>query len=110
MYRLDTAYELGRRSKSLLKRKEFITREFPVVAIEEGIGNWAGAAKRMTLRNDDGTTFGAGIRGSYSEGVKLLAETVGPNATATVRYFMLSPDGVPRFPVVIDYHPNGRKD
>lgn len=113
MYRLDKPYELGRRSKSLLKRKEFITEEYPVHAIEVGNGNWAGAAKRMTLVLPDGRLFGAGIRGSYAAGVKLLADwqagkAVG--AVATVRYFMLSPDGVPRFPVVIDYHPEGRND
>ncbi len=119
MFRLDAPYELGRRSKSLLKRKDFITEEFKVVSIEEGNGNWAGAAKRMTLRNnlkgvakgdELGMTFGAGIRGSYKEMAALLGDEVGPNAVATLRYFMRSPDGVPRFPVVIDYHPNGRKD
>lgn len=117
MYRLDTAYELGRRSKSLLKRKEFITKEFRVGAIEEGNGNWAGAAKRMTLFLDDKEVvrFGAGIRGSYDKGVQLLKDwndnpSWWPTATATVRFFMLSPDGVPRFPVVVDFQPNGRVD
>jgi len=110
MYRLDAPYELGRRSKNLLKRKQFITREFPLLRLEEGQGNWAGAAKRAVLRNDDGKEFGAGIRGSYAAGVKLLDLILTDKAEATVRYFMLSPDGVPRFPVVIDIHPEGRKD
>lgn len=115
MYRLDAPYELGRRSKSLLKRKEFLTKEFRVLAVEPGVGNWAGAAKRLTLANDDGTPFGSGIRGSFKEMAKLLADwEANPQwwdtATATCRYFMLSPDGVPRFPVVIDFQPEGRQD
>lgn len=116
MYRLDKPYEIGRRSKALLKRKDFLTEEFRVVAVEEGNGNWAGAAKRMVLENDKAPgRFGAGIRGTYAAGVKLLADwNDNPDwwrtATATVRFFMRSPDGVPRFPVVVDFQPNGRKD
>jgi DNA ligase-1 len=114
-------YELGRRSKGLLKMKEFITEEFEISSIEEGNGNWAGAAKRMTLRNnlpafepfitDDVPTFGAGIRGSYAELSKLLGTPIIQGVSvATVRFFMRSPDGIPRFPVVVDYHLTGRKD
>ena len=38
----DGEYETGKRSKNLLKRKEFIDTEFKVLRIEEGVGNWAG--------------------------------------------------------------------
>jgi hypothetical protein len=31
-------------------------------------------------------------------------------AQATVRFFEYTPDGVPRFPVVIDFHQNERAD
>jgi DNA ligase-1 len=110
MVRIDGPYE-QKRSKLLLKRKEFMTREYRVKEFVEGNGNWAGAAKRATLINDDGSEFGAGIKGSYPKGVELL---MGPKPTersvATCRFFCLSPDGVPRFPVVVDYHPNGRSD
>lgn len=107
MFRLDKPYEVGRRSKSLLKRKEFLTDEFEIVAIEPGNGNWAGLAKRVTLKLPDGRTFGAGIRGSAERAKQLLSEQY---AEATVRFFCLSPDGVPRFPVVIDFHEEGRRD
>ena len=40
----DSPYE-GKRSKNLIKHKEFEDAEFEVVAIEEGLGNWAGYAK-----------------------------------------------------------------
>ena len=115
IFRLDNVYEIGRRSKFLLKRKDFMTSEFKVLAVEEGKGNWAGAAKRMVLLNDEGDvpTFGAGIRGSYAALQQMLADYgagVPTTAVATVRYFGRSPDGVPRFPVVIDFHPKGRID
>jgi DNA ligase-1 len=111
-------YEIGRRSKGLLKMKDFITEEFRVMSIEAGTGNWAGAAKRMSLINNEGfpqDVFGAGIRGSYAKNKALLADWQAhpewwPTATATVRFFMRSPDGVPRFPVVVDFQPEGRKD
>jgi len=108
--RLDSPYEIGRRSKSLLKRKEFITREYPLLRLEEGNGNWAGAVKRAILRNDDGKEFGAGLRGSYDQLKKLLNVEVGDRAQVTLRFFQLTPDGVPRFPVVIDIHLDGRND
>jgi len=105
-------YELGRRSKGLLKMKDFITKEFKLLRLEEGKGNWAGAIKRAILQNDGGECgeFGAGIRGSYAAGKALMGAVVTDKSTATVRYFMRSPDGVPRFPVVVDIQLEGRND
>lgn len=110
MYRLDEPYQLGKRSTYLLKRKDFMTEEFPLRGLEEGNGNWAGAVKRAVF---DG--FAAGIRGSYVDMVKLMSkcnagEIDFSKAEATVRFFGRSPDGVPRFPVVVDLHLQGRKD
>ena len=48
---------------------------FEVVAIEEGQGNWAGVAKRVTCRLPDGRTFGAGIKGTRERGIDLLNES-----------------------------------
>ena len=107
MIRQDTAYE-NKRSKNLLKRKEFITEEYQVVEVHEGQGNWAGYAKRLTLKMADGTTFSSGIRGSQAKLKELLEN---PNIDwATCRYFELSNDGVPRFPVTIDYGVGQRDD
>ena len=52
MVRNNTVYE-NKRSKNLLKRKEFITEEFDVIEVLEGSGNWAGYAKHFVLT--DGT-------------------------------------------------------
>src|SRR3546814_12314723 len=72
IWRADAAYE-QKRSKALRKRKEFVDDEFELVALEEGLGNWSGMAKRAICRLPDGRTFGAGIKGSQErarEGVE----------------------------------------
>jgi len=107
MVRLNAPYEAGKRSKSLLKRKEFQDAEFPVVRLEEGNGNWAGYAKRAVLRLPDGREFGAGIKGSQEFTKGLLAKP--SPKTATIRYFALTPDGIPRFPVAVAFF-EGERD
>lgn len=149
----DAPYEADKRSKNLLKRKEFITAEFPLLRIEEGQGNWAGFAKRIVFRLPDGRECGAGLRGTQDFARDLLekakiwgvsaavadapvidvptladtpadiearSEPPAPLGThevvavngplVTIRHFKLTPDGVPRFPVAIDFHPEGRRD
>ena len=108
MIRQDTPYEF-KRTKNLLKRKEFITEEYKVVEIQEGNGNWAGYAKRFILELTDGTQFSSGVRGSQDKLAELLKNKDSVN-WATCRYFELSNDGVPRFPVVIDYGTGERDD
>ena len=108
MIRQDTPYQF-KRTKNLLKRKEFITEEYKVVEIQEGNGNWAGYAKRFILELADGTQFSSGVRGSQSKLAELLKTKDSVN-WATCRYFELSNDGVPRFPVVIDYGTGTRQD
>jgi DNA ligase-1 len=100
MIRLDAPYE-QKRSKHLLKRKEFQDAEFEVIQIEEGQGNWSGVAKAVRCRLPDGRVFGAGIRGTRERAAELLHET---HKVVTVRFFALTPDGIPRFPVVTKFH------
>lgn len=102
MVRIDGVPYMTNRSASLLKRKEFLTDEFRVLRVEEGQGNWSGAVKRFALVTADGKEFGAGVRGKYEEMEELLQKGFTP-LWATVRYFTPTPDGIPRFPVVIDY-------
>ena len=109
MIRVNSQYEQNKRSKSLIKRKEFLTDEFPVIAIEEGKGNWAGYIKRFVLQLPDGREFGAGVRGTQ-EVMKKLFESNEKPTWATLRYFTPTPDGVPRFPVVIDWGTGSRED
>lgn len=102
MIRRNTQYEQNKRSKSLIKRKEFITEEFTVVAVEEGKGNWAGHIKRFILQLPEGTQFGAGVRGTQDT-MRNMFEVNQTPMWATLRYFTPTPDGIPRFPVVIDW-------
>ena len=107
MIRNNAAYE-NKRSKNLLKRKEFITEEFDVVEVLEGSGNWAGYAKHFVLT--DGTeTFKSGVRGNQ-ETLKALLEQEEKPTWVTCRFFERSVDNIPRFPVVIDWGVGKRHD
>jgi DNA ligase-1 len=109
MIRKNTVYEQNKRSKSLIKRKEFLTDEFSVVAVEEGKGNWSGHIKRFILALPGGTQFGAGVRGTQ-ETMATMFESKEVPSWATLRYFTPTPDGIPRFPVVIDWGTGKRED
>ncbi|MBN7759815.1 hypothetical protein JYP52_01585 [Nitratireductor aquibiodomus] len=109
MVRLDVPYEAGKRSKALLKRKEFTDAEFQIVDVIEGKGNWSGYAKRLTVALPDGRTFGAGVAGTQDFCRKLLADRekwIG--RLATVKFFTPTSDGIPRFPVAIKFHEGDR--
>jgi DNA ligase-1 len=108
MVRNDTPYE-NKRSKNLLKRKEFITEEFNVVEVLEGQGNWAGYAKHFELELGDDRTFRSGVRGNQETLRELLEQDDKPT-WVTCRYFEKTPDGIPRFPVVIDWGNGERTD
>lgn len=109
MIRINAEYEQNKRSKSLIKRKEFLTDEFKVLGVEEGKGNWAGYIKRFILQLPDGREFGAGVRGTQ-EVMRNLFESGDKPTWATLRYFTPTPDGVPRFPVVVDWGVGQRED
>jgi DNA ligase-1 len=107
MVRNDTPYE-NKRSKNLLKRKEFITEEFEVIEVLEGQGNWQGYAKHFVLTDGD-NIFKSGVRGNQKILKDLLEQEVKPT-WVTCRYFERSPDNIPRFPVVIDWGVGERND
>lgn len=93
---VNSNYE-NNRAKCLLKRKEFEEQEFIIKDIEEGLGNRSGMMGRIKFEG-----FDANARGTYEFFKELLINKhnyIGK--LATVRYQNLTPDGVPRFPVVI---------
>ena len=97
----DCPYKHGR-SKYLLKLKHFEDAEFEIVDLEEGNGDWAGAAKRACMKMKDGTTFNSNILGSYPELKKMLQnkkKVIGE--IGTVRYQHLSEYNVPQIPWLI---------
>lgn len=100
MIRTDTPYVHGR-SDNLLKLKPFDDDEFEVVGFDEVRGNLSGFAQRAILRLSDGRTFKAALKCSRSFAGALLK--VGCRS-ATVRYFGLTPNGIPRSPVAVAFH------
>ncbi len=63
MVRTDGPYE-NKRSKYLLKRKEFQDSEFKILDIVEGIGNKSGMAGYMVFKNHKGIEFHSNIKGT----------------------------------------------
>lgn len=101
MIRKNVAYA-NKRTDALLKRKEYLDSEYTIIDVVEGIGNRAGTAGAVTLSNGDKPAFNAGIRGNRDHVIQLLKnkrKVIGQ--LGTVRYQNLSPDGVPRFPVLL---------
>jgi DNA ligase-1 len=112
MIRLDAPYE-NKRSATLLKRKEFQDAEYVVVDVLEGIGNRAGTAGKMRLTDADtetrkrvtlgpAVTFDSNIKGDFAYVTQLLKDRkklIGK--TVTVKFFNLTPAGIPRFPFVV---------
>ena len=101
MIRLDEPYE-HKRSKNLLKRKEFADIELPILDIVEGNGNRTGMAGYMVFELE-GKRFHSNVKGPHEYLAKVLTERdslIGK--TATIQFFNLTPDGIPRFPYVIN--------
>ena len=101
MIRLDGPYE-NKRSPRLLKRKDFIDEEYKILGYEEGKGNRAGTIKHFQFESKTGKPFNSNVKGTFEYLTELLhsgESLIGKEAT--VKYFNLTPDGVPRFPYVI---------
>jgi DNA ligase-1 len=99
--RLDNKYEM-KRSKNLLKMKEFKTDEFEIVRVIEGIGNKSKMAGAMIVKNKNGQEFHSNIKGDRTWLKELLTnkdKLIGK--MATIQYFNLTPDGICRFPYVL---------
>jgi DNA ligase-1 len=106
MLRLDSKYE-NKRSKSLLKHKSFIDEEYTIKDICEGEGNRTGTAGYMVFETADGKPFKSNVKGTWDETAEMLKskkKLIGKQAT--IKYFNLTPDGIPRFPFVINIDRN----
>lgn len=110
MIRLAGPYD-HKRSKRLIKRKDFDTEEFTIARVEEGQGNWTGYAKRIVYTLPDGREFGSGVRGTQQQMKEVLDNAASYKGTiGTVRFFGLTDEGIPRFPVTLDLHGGPRVD
>lgn len=113
----DGKYTPGHRSSSLLKHKDFIDEEFPIIGFSEGTGKDAGLV--IWICKAPAGEFTVRPRGTVQEREKVFdavvqrAHTVAPKhgeraqyftypyQQLTVRYQNLSDEGIPRFPVGI---------
>jgi len=101
MVRANLKYE-NKRSKNLLKRKEFIDEEYKIFNIVEGVGNRAGTAGYMEFHSKSGKLFKSNIKGDFEYLAQLLKDKKSLiGKMATIKYFNLTPDGTPRFPYVV---------
>jgi DNA ligase 1 len=94
--RQDAPYQ-HKRSKYLLKRKEWQSAEYPIRGFIEGEGNLTGHLGSFILPG-----FTASYKAPWSEKKRVWNNQAQYlNKLATVKYFNLTPDGIPRFPVVV---------
>ncbi len=106
MLRMNSKYE-NKRSKSLLKHKSFVDEEYTILDIVEGEGNRTGTAGYMVFETVDGKPFKSNVKGTWEETAEMLKskkKLIGKQAT--IKYFNLTPDGIPRFPFVINIDRN----
>lgn len=97
--RVDGPYE-HKRSKYLLKDKEFITEEFTIMGVEEGKGNMKGKVGKLYFEKN-GESFDSSVNGTWGYLEELLKRNDLIGKPATIKYFNLTPRGVPRFGKVI---------
>jgi DNA ligase 1 len=102
-------YEQGKRSRNLLKRKDWKDEDFDITDITEGLGKNAGTAV-LTLRSPTGQVFTVTAPGNYEQKALIWAERAEILVTphiCTVKYQELTDDGIPRFPVALGVKEKG---
>jgi ATP-dependent DNA ligase len=102
--RLDLGPYEGKRSKQLLKKKDFVDEEFKIIGAEEGEGGRAGTIGYFIMAHDKqkDKTFKSNVKGDFEflkDIWKNHKKYIGTQAT--VKYFNRTPDDVPRFPYII---------
>jgi DNA ligase-1 len=96
MIRADAPYQ-QKRTKYLLKRKDFVDEEFLIVGYKEGKGNREGCIT-LRLSTKDGKEFDSVPVGGVEYLQHLWEKRILlPGLYATVKYQNLSTDGIPRF-------------
>jgi DNA ligase-1 len=95
----DDGYNIGHRSNSLLKLKDFQDSEFIIVGVVEGKGSFKGKAI-FVCETEDGYVFTVVPEGTHEYKTELWdTREDHPGKWLTVRYQDLSEDGAPQFPV-----------
>lgn len=98
-------YEFKKRSDRLLKLKSFDDAEYLITGGYEGSGSAAGHVTFICV-TETGQEFGCVPRGNHSYRASLwnnLDKIVAACTYINVRFFGLTDDGIPRFPVGLDF-------
>ena len=101
MIRLDLGPYENKRSKQLLKYKNFKDAEFVILDVEEGLGNRSGMAGKLICLLPNGNKVGVSMTGTQEFMTQVLKDkdtVIGKQAT--VKYFNETPDGSLRFPTL----------
>lgn len=100
--RLDLGEYENKRSNQLLKYKDFTDEEFEITGAEEGTGGRAGTIGFFNMVTQDGKPFKSNVKGDFDYLKDIWRNHqayIGKKAT--VKYFNLTPAGIPRFPYII---------
>lgn len=102
--RLDLGDYEKKRSKQLLKKKDFVDEEFKILGAMEGEGGRAGTIGFFIMELEKGSdkTFKSNVKGDFEFLTDIWRNKdkyVGTKAT--VKYFARTPDNIPRFPYII---------
>ena len=102
----DMPYEIGKRSYSLLKLKDFVDEEFKIVGFEQGNGSFEKSI--IFICEANGSKFNVVPEGSMEYKRELWKDRNNYlNKWLTVRYFEKSKDGIPIFPVGVSVRDDG---
>lgn len=94
----DAPYETGKRSKSLVKVKQWMDKEFVVQSISSSADGWA----ILHLLADNGKPFKVSAPGTIADKEKaLLSKESFIGAEVTVQYSLLTKDGIPFHPIAV---------
>jgi DNA ligase-1 len=101
--RLDLGNYENKRSKQLLKYKDWIDSEFEIVGYEEGEGGRTGTIGKFVVKHDKiaGKTFSSNVLGNHEYLRKVWKERdsyIGK--TCTIKHGKRTPDDIPRWPYV----------
>jgi DNA ligase-1 len=103
---LHSLYQKNKRSYDLLKKKDFLDNEFEVIGYKAGKGKFENVP--TFLLRCDGGEFEAVPKGDQSLREDYLRDAESYIGTlATVRFFEYTADGIPRFPVLVAFRPDG---
>lgn len=96
----DTGYEDGKRSKSLVKVKQWFDEEFTVIDIHESADGWA----ILECELPNGQTFRVSAPGSIYDKIRVLeCKDLYVGKDVTVEYANITKDGIPFHPVAIAF-------